>query len=262
MSKPASRLFVVAVLTTLSITVIAGCRAEEQVTLNVSAGAGMIDAITEINNLMMQQNHDLLIVGNFAAAGELQIQIENGAPTDIFISAAAEMMNALEEKGLILTETRRNIVGNKLVLVVHQENALYISDFEDLLKSEIRQIAMGDPEFVPAGNYGLQTLELLGISFIKLQPKLILGSNVRQVLSYVESKSVDAGIVYASDAFCSDSVRVVAIAPDEINETIVFPVAVVSSSKNVQIARAYIDFLFTTEAQEIFKKHGFVLLVD
>ena len=125
-----------------------------------------------------------------------------------------------------------------------------------------RQIAMGDPEFVPAGNYGLQTLELLGISFIKLQPKLILGSNVRQVLSYVESKNVDAGIVYASDAFCSDSVRVVAIAPDEINETIVFPVAVVSSSKNVQIARAYIDFLFTTEAQEIFKKHGFVLLVD
>jgi len=253
------KLLAVTFLFFLTVTGIFGCRAEKKITLNVSAGAGLTDAITEINIRLMEQNHDLKIQTNFAAAGDLQTQIENGAPTDIFIPSAAWQMNTLEEKGLILPETRRDIAGNKLVLIVHKDSSLNISSFEDLLKSDIKLIAMGDPGFVPAGSYGLLAFELLGITYDELKPKLVLAGNVRQVLSYVENKNADTGVVYASDAFNSDKVRVVATAPDEINEIIVFPAAVISSSKNAEVAKAYIDFLGSREAQEILKKHGFII---
>jgi len=253
------KLLAVTILSFLIVTGIFGCRTEKKITLNVSAGTGLTDAITEINIRLMEQNHDLKIQTNFAAAGDLQTQIENGAPTDVFISAAARQMDTLEEKGLILPETRRIIAGNKLVLIVHKDSSLTISSFEDLLKSDIKLIAMGDPGFVPAGSYGLLTFELLGISYDELKPKLVLGSSVRQVLSYVENKNVDIGIVYASDAYNSDKVKMVANAPDEINKIIVFPAAVISSSNTVDIAQAYIDFLGSREAQEIFKKYGFII---
>jgi len=258
-AKFAHRLLVFTILIIFTAIGGFGCSAEKQVTINIAAATMLTDAMTEINFRLMEQNHNLKIQTNFAASGDLQTQIENGAPTDIFISAAARQMDVLEEKGLILPETRRIIAGNKLVLVVHKDRSLTISSFEDLLKSDIKLIAMGDPGFVPAGSYGLLTFELLGISYDELKPKMVLASSVRQVLSYVENNNVDIGIVYASDAYNSDKVKVVANAPDEINKIIVFPAAVISSSNTIDIAQAYINFLGSREAQEIFKKYGFII---
>lgn len=237
-----------------------GCAGQEKVTLYVSAAASLTDPLSEINTLYMEQNSSLEILNNFAASGDLQAQIENGAPTDVFISAATRNMDALEEKALIIPETQRDILSNRLVLIAPMDSELALTDFADLLTSEIKLIAMGDPEFVPAGAYGLQTLELLNISYETLKPKLILANNVRQVLSYVESGSVDAGIVYLSDAATSDLIKVIATAPDEINNSIVFPVAIIASSKQVESAQKYVDYLAGTEAAEIFFKHGFIVI--
>ncbi|MCJ7806757.1 MAG: molybdate ABC transporter substrate-binding protein, partial [Clostridia bacterium] len=212
-----------------------GCsNPKESVTLNVSAAGSLTDAVAEINSLFMQNNASIEILANFAASGDLQTQIENGAPADVFISADARQMNVLEEKELILPETRSDLLNNSIVLIVPEGSTLEIAGFEDLANDEITQIAIGDPEFVPAGSYGRQAFELLGISYEGLLPKLILANNVRQVLSYVESGNVDAGIVVASDAVSSSAVKVVATAPDEINGRIAYPVAVIASSGNIE----------------------------
>ncbi|MGM0689658.1 MAG: molybdate ABC transporter substrate-binding protein [Bacillota bacterium] len=248
------------VLTHLVITGATGCSPDTKIILNVSAGAGLIDAITEINEIYMEQNDSIELLNNFAASGDLRVQIENGAPADIFISAAVSEMNILEKQGLIIPETRRNIAGNKLVLITHRESKLDISGFTDLLGEQVSLFAMGDPDFVPAGSYGLQTLELLGISYKELQPKIILGNNVRQVLNYVENETVDAGIVYLTDALSSQSVKVVEAAPEIINAEIIFPAAIITSSKNLEAAIEYINFLTSTEAVNIFVKYGYAII--
>jgi molybdate transport system substrate-binding protein len=188
--------------------------------------------------------------------GTLQKQIEQGAPADVFLSAAAKQMNALQDGGLIIDSTRQDLLNNKVVLVVPANSSLEITDFNDLLNENVKQIALGDPEFVPAGTYGKQALELLGI-YDQIKDKLILGSDVRQVLGYVESGNVDAGIVYSTDAAITSGVKIVADAPAEINSKIVYPAAIVKSSKNVEAAEAYISFLFSSDAKAIFEQYGF-----
>jgi molybdate transport system substrate-binding protein len=229
------------------------------VELNVSVAASLTDAITAINETYMNENSGVTVVANFASSGTLQKQIEQGAPADVFISAAARQMNALQDEGLILSETRRDLLNNKIVLVVPDKSTLPISSFNDLISDEIDQVAIGDPEFVPAGTYGKQALELLGI-YDKIESRLILGSDVRQVLGYVESGNVDAGIVYSTDAAITGGVKIVADAPAEINSKIVYPVAVVKDTKNVEAAKAYISFLLGIEAKTIFEKYGFVVI--
>jgi molybdate transport system substrate-binding protein len=243
-------------LTIPLFTGLVGCAPKEPVTLNVSAAASLTDAIQDVNDLYMQENDNVNILANLAGSGTLQTQIETGAPADVFISAAAKQMNALEEKGLILTETRKDLLNNKVVLIVPDNSTLGVADFTDLINDDVKQIALGDPEFVPAGTYGQQALDLLGI-YEQVKPKLILASDVRQVLSYVESGNVDAGIVYSTDAAISSTVKIVANAPDAINAKIVYPVAVIKASTNVDAAKDYIDFLFGTEAKAIFEKYGF-----
>jgi molybdate transport system substrate-binding protein len=234
----------------------AGCSADQKVELNVSAAASMTDVIKPINDLYMSKNADVVITTNLGSSGNLQTQIENGAPTDIFISAASKQMNALQDKQLIIDSTRKDILNNKVVLIVPPDSTLNITSFEELTGDDVTKIAMGDPAFVPAGQYGQKVLDQLGLADA-LKDKLVLGSDVRQVLTYVESSNVDAGIVYLTDALTSPSVKVVADAPDNINASIVYPVAVIKSSKNVAAAEEYIDFLSTSQAKEIFEKFGF-----
>ena len=250
----------------LVIIAMAGCSepsmpttSASHVELNVCAGLGMSDAFMDINDLYMQKNKNITIIANFAASGTLQRQIEQGAPADVFVSAAAKQMDALQDGGLIINETRQDLLNNRVMLIVPGDGKLGISSFLDLRDDNVEKIAIGDPEYVPAGAYGEQALQKLGI-YEQVQSKLILCNDVRQVLAYVEGGNVDAGIVYATDAAISTSVKVVASAPAEINSKIVFPVAVVRDSKNVVAAEAYINFLFSDEAKVIFEQYGFVVL--
>ena len=229
--------------------------------LLVSAASSLTDALKEINTLYSAQNPNLTISNNFAASGTLQAQIQNGAPVDIFISAAAAQMDNLQKAQLIVDDTRKNLLKNSIVLIVPSDSVVELSDFKGLISEKIKRVAMGDPKSVPAGIYAQQLFEQLGIAS-QLQPKLIFGGDVRQILTYVESGNVDAGVVYSTDAKISTKVKIVATAPENINAKIVYPVAVIKASKNIAAARGYEDFLFGAKAKAIFEKYGFSMATN
>jgi molybdate transport system substrate-binding protein len=186
----------------------------------------------------------------------LQQQIEQGAPVDVFISAATSQMDALQNKNLILTDTRRNLLTNRLVLVVPNNSSLGLTNFQQLTNSAVRKISVGEPRSVPAGRYAEELFTNLGI-LEHLRSKFVYGNSVRNVLGTVESGNADAGVVYVTDARISNQVRLVVTAPDNLHSPIIYPIAVMRASRNQQSARAYLQFLRSKQAQDIFKKYGF-----
>jgi molybdate transport system substrate-binding protein len=228
----------------------------ENITLNISASAVLTDALAEVNALYTDKNSNIDIVENYTSAGTIQSQIENGADCDVFFSANVKNMDNLQNKGLILTDTRRNILSNMLVLIVPSSNTRNISSFNGLTENAIKLVAIGDPSAVSAGIYAQKLFELLGISQA-LSDKLLLASTVREVLTYVETGNVDAGLVFLSDALTSSKVIVVDMAPDEINSQIVMTAAIIKASKNAEAAKDYLSFLSGAEAMAIFDKYGF-----
>ena len=223
--------------------------------LTISVAASLTDAMEEVKLLWQQEEPAVALTFNFSSSGSLQAQIEQGAPVDIFVSAASKQMDFLQKQGLILKSTRKNLLKNQVVLV-EPRNALALKDFAGLRDETVKRIAIGDPASVPAGKYGSEVLTSLGI-FQSVRPKLVLTKDVRQVLSYVESENVNAGIVYLTDAQGSKQVRIVAIAPEKSHSPVVYPVAVLRDSKNVTAAQKFVQFLFGDRAKAVFKEHGF-----
>jgi molybdate transport system substrate-binding protein len=239
----------------LVILAVAGCSKPAPIELNVCAGVGLIDVLKELNDTYMQAHTNVKIVANFAASGTLQTQIEQGAPADVFLSAAAKQMDNLEKENLLLAGTRQNLLTNSLVLIIPEDSALHITSFSDLVTDKVEQVAIGDPKFVPAGTYAQQAFDQLGIT-AQVQPKIILGSDVRQVLTFVETGNVEAGIVFLTDALsASGKVIIAAYAPADISAKIIYPAAVIKASKNPDVAKDYVNFLLGS--QDIFKKYGF-----
>ncbi|MFA5629134.1 MAG: molybdate ABC transporter substrate-binding protein [Dehalococcoidales bacterium] len=237
---------------------IAACsdKPAENITLNISAAASLTDVLEEINSVYMDANPNIKIISNYAASGTLQTQIEQGADCDVFISAAAKQIDNLENKALLLENTRVNVLKNSIALIVRKDTKLELNSFEGLIADDVKLIAVGDPSFVPAGTYSYEALDLLKITD-GLKDKLILGSTVRDVLAYVETGNVDAGLVFLTDAVLIDSIKVVAIAPDQINSKIVYPGAVIKASANPDAAIAYLNYLCGAEASAVFEKYGF-----
>jgi molybdate transport system substrate-binding protein len=229
------------------------------ITLSISAAASLTDALKEINALYIKNHSNVTITPNFAGSGTLQKQIEQGAPADLFISAAAAQMDALAKGNLIIAATRKNLLINSLVLVVPNDSTLGLTDFKDLASDKVTKIAVGDPKSVPAGTYAQQAFDQLGIT-AQVTSKYVMGADVKAVLSYVESGNVEAGLVYLTDAKISTKVKIVANAPAEINAKIVYPIAVVAASKVQEAAAAYENYLFSAEAKTVFEKYGFTLV--
>ncbi len=223
----------------------------------VSAAASLKDALEEIKPLYQKSKSNVNITYNFGASGALQQQIEQGAPADIFISAGKKQVDALEQKGLLLAGTRTNLANNRLVLVVAQD-VVGINSFYDLTDAKIKKIAIGEPRSVPAGQYGEQVLKKLQL-YDRLKPKLVFANNVRQVLAAVETGNAEAGLVYATDAKISNKVKVVVAADDKFHSPIVYPIAVVKSSKNPTAAKEFVQFLSGPQAKDILKKYGFIV---
>ncbi len=228
----------------------------QSATLLIAAAASLQNALEEIDPLFESANSGITANYNFAASGPLQQQIEQGAPVDVFISAATKQMDALQEKGLLLKETRRNILTNRLVLVVPSSSSLGLTSFQQLTNPQVKRISIGEPRSVPAGQYAEELFKNLGI-LEQLQPKFVYGNSVRNVLGSVESGNADAGVVYRTDALISDQVKQVATAPDNLHSPIVYPIAVIDASRNDNAAKAYVQFLTTDAAKSIFTKYGF-----
>jgi len=224
--------------------------------LTISAAISLKDALDEIKQLYASENPGVSIATNYGASGTLQLQIEQGAPVDVYISAAPKQMDALESKGLLLPGTRRDLLRNEIVLIVPSDSRLGIKSFLDLTRPDVKQIALGEPTAVPAGQYAKEVLTNLGI-YDAVKSKAVLGKDVRQVLTYVETGNVDAGVVYLTDAKTSSKVMVVAQAPENSHQPVIYPVAVIKSTKNAEAAKRFGDFLEGPKAAAVFRKYGF-----
>ena len=245
----------VSLLIALLFILLISCTPKQSNSLTVSAAASLRNVLEEVKLEYAKSQPDVKINYNFGASGALQQQIEQGADVDVFISAAAKQMDALESKNLLLSGTRKNILGNQIVLIV-PKNAEEISSFADLKRDRITKIALGEPKSVPAGKYAQEVLSYFKI-LEKTKSKFVFAKDVRQVLSYVETENVDAGIVYATDAKQSSLVKIVAIAPVQSHSPVIYPVAVIQNSKNVAQARSFTGFLLSIEANNIYIKYGF-----
>ena len=225
--------------------------------LLISAAASLKEALEELKPLYQQSKPNVNINYNFGSSGALQQQIEQGAPADIFISAAKKQVDALEQKGFLVPGTRNIIAKNRLVLVV-PKNAVGVTSFYSLKDAKVKKIAIGEPRSVPAGQYAQQVLEKLKI-WSEIKSKLVFANNVRQVLASVESGNADAGLVYITDAKISDKVKVVVTADEKYHSPIIYPLAVVKRSKSVDAAKEFSQFLSSDQAKSVFKKYGFIL---
>ncbi|MFD0674947.1 molybdate ABC transporter substrate-binding protein [Cohnella sp. GCM10027633] len=231
--------------------------AGEPVQLTISAAASLKDALTEIQGKYEATHDRVKLSFNFAASGALQQQIEQGAPVDLFLSAAAKNMDALVDKGLIEEDMHANLLSNELVVVTPTDGNV-LANIADLSKDEIKQIAIGIPASVPAGSYAQEALTNAGI-WDELQSKTVQAKDVRQVLQYVETGNVDAGFVYKTDALTSDKVNVAFAVDPATYKPIVYTIGLVKATEHRQEAEDAYEYLQSEEAVAIFQKYGFTL---
>lgn len=230
----------------------------ESIEITVAAAASLTDVTAELAEAYKDVAPNVMVTFTYGASGALQTQIEQGADIDLFLSAAQKQMNALEEQDLLLSGTRVDLLENKVVLITPTDSDKGITSFEDVATDKVEKVAIGDPESVPAGEYAKAVFTSLKI-WDKASAKANLGTDVRQVLTWVESGDVDAGVVYATDAATTDKVKVITEAPAGSVDRIIYPAAVLKDSKNPDAAKAFLAFLQTDTAKAIFEDYGFVM---
>lgn len=227
--------------------------------VNLAAAASLKNVYDEKLIPMFEQKYPgVKVTPTYASSGDLQSQIENGLEADVFMSAANKQMNALANKSLINNDTNVQFLENKVVLIVPKDSSANISSFDDLKKVN-GTIAIGDPASVPAGQYGKEVLTNLGI-WNATESKMSLGTSVTAVLNQVAQGSADCGIVYATDAKSNDKVKVVCEAPEgSLKTPVIYPVAELKNPKHPEAAKAFMEFLKTKEAKDVFVEYGFTI---
>jgi molybdate transport system substrate-binding protein len=227
--------------------------------LLVFAAASTTNAVTELGKAFEQANKGKKVVNSFAASSTLAKQIEQGAPAGVYVSANLKWMDYLEKKGLLAKGTRANVAANNLVLIAPSDSSLNkvaLSPKVDLIKLlGDGRLAMGDPSHVPAGMYGKEALQNLGI-WDALRERAAGLATVRAALTLVERGEAPLGIVYGSDAAISKKVKVVGVFPEDSHRPVEYPAAVIVEHDS-PLAREYMAFLRTPAASAIFAKYGF-----
>ncbi len=247
---------------------------EEKTELIVFAAASMTETQTEIAGQYEAVAPNVTITYNFDSSGTLKTQIEEGADCDVFISAAPKQMNALDaskdadggnEKGLdfVLSGTRADLLENKVTLAVPEGNPKDLNSFDDLakgLKDGAVLLAMGN-EDVPVGQYTQKIFAYYDLNEEDLAKAGVItyGSNVKEVTTQVSEATVDAGVIYATDAF-SAGLRVVDTATPEMCGQVIYPAAVLNITKHEEEAKAFLEYLKTPEASKVFEAVGFTPL--
>lgn len=225
--------------------------------LTLSVAISLKEAIGELGRGFTAGHPGVTLRYNFGASGDLQKQIEAGAPVDVFLSAAPRQMDELERDGLIVAATRRAFARNVLTVVKPANSRLDLVEAVDLAGASVGKIAIGNPRSVPAGQYAEESLRKLGL-WDRLQPKLVFAENVRQVLDYVARGEVDAGFVYTTDA--ATRARGVTEAfrpPDDTYRPVTYPGAVVAASKQPALGRAFLDLLVGSQGRTVLARFGF-----
>jgi molybdate transport system substrate-binding protein len=235
----------------------AGTRDGSAASVTVFAAASLSDSLTKIAAQYERETHDK-IVFNFAASSLLARQIEEGAPADIFFSADEAQMDRLQNKGLILPETRKSRLSNLLVIIVAADSALSISSPSDLAKPSISRLALADPQAVPAGVYARAFLRKQNL-WRAIEAKVVPTANVRGALAAVESGDVEAAIVYKTDAAISKKVKIAYEVPPQTAPKISEPMAQLRDSPEPAAAKRFLQYLDSPEAGKVFAEFGFIV---
>lgn len=222
--------------------------------ITVFAAASLTDSLKEIATSYEKATGEKVRF-NFAASNTLAHQIQAGAPADIFFSADAAKMDALDAAGLIARETRKNLLGNSLVIITPADGPA-IANAKDLAGPTIKHLSIGDPRAVPAGIYAKAWLEKAGLWAV-LQRKIVPAESVRTALAVVESGNAQAGIVYKTDAAISKKVKIVMEIPPPETPAIIYPAAVLKDSRKAVAARKFLAHLAEKEAADTFTRFGF-----
>ncbi|MDI7922478.1 molybdate ABC transporter substrate-binding protein [Ferirhizobium litorale] len=230
--------------------------AAEKVT--VFAAASLKNALDAINAEWQTQGGGEA-VASYAASSALAKQIEAGAPADIFISADLAWMNYVAEKKLIKEGTRSDLLGNTIVLIAPKDIAKPIDIARDLDLAGLLgdgRLAMGAVDSVPAGKYGKEALQSLGL-WPSVESKIAGAESVRAALALVSRGEAPYGIVYKTDAAADPGVAIIGTFPEDSHKPIIYPVAILADAPN---AAAYLDFLKSRKARPFFEREGFIVL--
>lgn len=233
----------------------AATRAGAAEELRVFAAASLADALGEVGR-GWQAASGPSVSFNFGASSDLSRQIRAGAPADLFVSADAAQMDALEREGLLRAGSRRDLLSNTLVVIVPTASGVRVAAARDLLG--LRRIAVADPQSVPAGVYARVWLERLGL-WSELGPRVVPTLHVRAALAAVESENVDAGIVYRTDAAAATRARIALEVPRPEGPKIVYPLAVLARSTSPDADRLA-AYLRSPAARAVFERLGFLWL--
>lgn len=224
------------------------------------AAASLTDVMDElIEEFEAETGYD--VIPSYASSGALQSQIEQGAPADVFFSASNKQMNALKDQDLIDNDTIIPFLENEVVLITEKGNPKGIESFDDLTGDKVGTIALGEIESVPVGQYSEEILNSLGM-FEEVKEKAVYASDVRAVLTWVESGEADCGMVYSTDAKVSEKVDIITSAPEgTLEKPVIYPVARVAGGENEEGAKAFLEFLQRDSSKEKLVKYGFNVLV-
>ncbi|WP_177174452.1 molybdate ABC transporter substrate-binding protein [Salipaludibacillus aurantiacus] len=235
------------------IIFLAGCGQENEKTeIHVLTAASMTPAMNELKELYESKNPYITIVPVYGGSGQLKDQISQGAPADVFLSAALRWMEELNEAEEV--EGYENLLVNDLVAVSQIEAGFEMEGLDDLLNDEVDTVGIGDPSTVPAGEYAKQGIEAAGI-WKEMEDKLVFASDVRQVLTYVETGNVDVGIVYETDVYGKENIQIDYTLTN--HEPIIYPVGLLANSNHPGEAREFYEWLKTNEALNVFESYGF-----
>ncbi len=228
-------------------------------TLTVSAASDLTYAFGEIGK-QFEAETGHKVVFNFGSTGQLTQQIEQGAPVDVFAAANVSFVEDLERQGLILPDTKQMYARGRITLWTRADSPLQITSLADLTRPEVRRIAIANPDHAPYGVAARQAMQTAGI-WEAVQPKLVLGDNVRQTLQYAETGNVDVAIVALSlsvPAAGGTSGRWTLI-PEELHPPIDQALAVIKDTKHEGAARAFATFVNGPQGRQIMRKYGLVL---
>ncbi len=228
---------------------------QEKVQLSVLAAASMSDAMDEITDEYTKKNPNVTFVNNYDSSGTLQTQIENGAPADVFVSAAQKQMKALQDQDLMDTDSVFDLLENKVVLIKQKGADVNITSFEEVATDALDLVAIGNSD-VPVGQYTQMIYEHLGL-WEQIKSKANYATNVRQVLDWVASGNVKVGVVYATDAAIEPKVEIISETPKGSIDQVLYPVGVLKASKHKKEAQDFVGFLQSNKVTEILETYGF-----
>jgi molybdate transport system substrate-binding protein len=247
--------FLQVIFTATCILAVSG--AAQAADLVVFAATSLTESLKQLGVVYEKQTGQK-VVFNFGASSMLARQIKEGAPADVFFSADETQMDVLANKNLLVPGTRRDRLGNSLVVIVPADSKLEINSAYDLTNAAIKQIALANPSGVPAGVYAKTWLTKKGI-WEEVKSKMVPTQNVRGVLAAVASSDVDAGVVYQTDAIISRRVKTAYQVPNIDSPDIRYPMAVLTQSKQQDNAKDFLKFLGSDDAAQIFQSFGFVI---